>query len=143
VLAVFFACYLVFITFPVAGPWYVFERPTAGEMGWLFPQMEHAVLAVGASEGAAFPSSHVAAALASWLLAWQLCRGTFFVFAFIVPALIVGTVYGGFHYATDALAGVLVGLVGYLAGPRLYRALGGDPERAFAKRPAGRRSRIV
>jgi membrane-associated phospholipid phosphatase len=143
VLAVFFACYLVFIAYPVAGPWYVFQRPAPDQVGWLFPQLEHAVLSAAASEGAAFPSSHVAAALALWLLSWRLSPGTFRVFTFIVPALIVGTVYGGFHYAADALAGVLVGLAGYLTGPRLHRALGGDPEQAFADRPAGTRSRPV
>jgi membrane-associated phospholipid phosphatase len=138
VLAVFFVCYLIFIVFPVAGPWYVFQRPSAGEMGWLFPQMEHAVLNAAASQGAAFPSSHVAAALALWLLARRFSRGTFIAFSFIVPALVLGTVYGGFHYATDALAGLLIGLAGYQAGPWLYRALGGDPARAFAERPEGR-----
>jgi membrane-associated phospholipid phosphatase len=139
VLAVFLFCYVVFIVFPVAGPWYVFERPRADEMGWLFPRMEHAVLAAAASEGAAFPSSHVAAALAMWLLARRLSPGTFRVFALIVPALIVGTVYGGFHYATDALSGMLIGLGGYLAGPPLYRLLGGDAERALAEPRRGRR----
>ena len=138
VLAVFFVCYLIFIVFPVAGPWYVFQRPSADEMGWLFPQMEHAVLAAAASEGAAFPSSHVAAAVSLWLLARRFSRGTFVVFTFIVPALVVGTVYGGFHYATDALGGLVIGAAGALAGPWLYRALGGDPERAFAERPAVR-----
>jgi membrane-associated phospholipid phosphatase len=133
VLAVFLFCYVVFIAFPVAGPWYVFERPRAGDEGWLFPQMEHAVLAAAASEGAAFPSSHVAAAVAMWLLAHRLSRATFRVFTLIVPALIVGTVYGGFHYATDALSGILIGLIGYLTGPKLYRLLRGDPERALAE----------
>ena len=127
ILAVFFFCYVCFIIFPVAGPWYVFARPAPDEMGWVFPHIEHAVLEHAASEGAAFPSSHVAAALAMWLLAWRLSRPVFRVFAVIVPALLVGTVYGGFHYALDAVSGSAVGIAGYLAGPWIYRALGGDP----------------
>jgi membrane-associated phospholipid phosphatase len=140
VLAVFFTCYVVFIVFPVAGPWYVFARPDPDRMGWLFPHMEQAVLNAAASEGAAFPSSHVAAALATWLLSWRLSRGAFRVLALIVPALVVGTVYGGFHYASDALSGALVGIAGFALGPRLYRALGGDVERALND-PAVRRRR--
>jgi membrane-associated phospholipid phosphatase len=125
-LLTFFACYLWFILYPVAGPWYVFERPAPDEMGWLFPHMEHAVLDMAASVGAAFPSSHVAAAVAMWLLAWRLCRPIFWVFAPVVPALLVGTVYGGFHYAVDALAGLLIGVAGMIAGTWLHRALGGE-----------------
>ncbi|MFN2431629.1 MAG: phosphatase PAP2 family protein, partial [Gemmatimonadota bacterium] len=106
-LAIFFVCYLAFVMVPVAGPWYVFARPSPDEMGWLFPHVEHAVLASAATVGAAFPSSHVAAALGLWLLAWRLSRPVFRVFAFFVPALIVGTVYGGFHYGVDALAGIV------------------------------------
>jgi membrane-associated phospholipid phosphatase len=127
VLAVFFVCYLSFVLFPVAGPWYVFARPTPERMGWLFPHLEHAVLAAAASQGAAFPSSHVAAAIALWLLAWRLSRPVFWIFTGVVPALVAGTVYGGFHYATDVLAGALIGAAGYLAGPWLHRVLGGEP----------------
>lgn len=145
--AVYFACYLIFITYPVAGPWYVFTRPDPDQMGWFFPQLEHALLEGGASEGAAFPSSHVAAAVVLWLLAWRLSRSVFVVLSPIVPALVVGTVYGGFHYAVDALAGVALGIAGYAAGPWIQRALGGevpDPESpgATASHPspaAGRR----
>ncbi|MBA2565639.1 MAG: inositol phosphorylceramide synthase [Gemmatimonadetes bacterium] len=124
--AVFFVCYVCFILFPVAGPWYVFARPSAESMGWVFPRLEHALLEQAASQGAAFPSSHAAAAVVIWLLAWRLDRRIFRLLSPVVPALVVGTVYGGFHYAVDALAGVLVAVAGYLAGPRIQRALGGE-----------------
>ncbi|HEY7530396.1 MAG TPA: phosphatase PAP2 family protein [Gemmatimonadota bacterium] len=125
---VFAVCYLVFVLWPVAGPWYVFRRPDPDAMGWIFPHVEHAVLDAAASVGAAFPSSHVAAAVAGWLLAFRFDRSVFRVFAFFVPALAVGTVYGGFHYALDAAAGVAVGAAGYAAGMRLHAALGGEAE---------------
>ncbi len=83
------------------------------------------MLLAGSAKGAAFPSSHVAGAVVIWLLAWKLSRGVFWAFAPVVPALILGTVYGGFHYAVDALAGVATGVAGYLAGPWLWRVLGG------------------
>jgi membrane-associated phospholipid phosphatase len=43
-----------------------------------------------------------------------------------LPALALGTVYGGFHYAVDAGAGLVVGVAGFLAAPRVHRLLGGD-----------------
>lgn len=115
ILATFYFCYLVFIVFPVAGPWYYFPRPDAADVGWFFPFVIRRVLAAGASQGAAFPSSHVAAAIISWLLAWRLARPLFWLYALIVPALVVGTVYGGFHYAIDAGAGIGVACVAYAA----------------------------
>ncbi len=124
-LGTFFTCYLVFIAFPVAGPWYHFQRPVAAEVGWIFPALIHAVLEHGAAKGAAFPSSHAAAAVAIWLVAWQVERKVFAVLAAVVPALVVGTVYGGFHYAVDAAAGVIVGVVCYVVFSRLHTTLAG------------------
>jgi membrane-associated phospholipid phosphatase len=125
ILATFYFCYLVFIVFPVAGPWYHFPRPDPADVGWFFPFVIRRVLATGASQGAAFPSSHVAAAVISWLLAWHLARPLFWSYALIVPALVVGTVYGGFHYAIDALAGVGVAICAWgvaRGAPRVLRS---------------------
>ncbi|MGH7719718.1 MAG: phosphatase PAP2 family protein [Gemmatimonadaceae bacterium] len=130
ILATFLFCYLVFIAYPVAGPWYYFERPAAGDVGWVFPVIIRRMLDAAASQGAALPSSHVAAAVVTWLLAWRHCRSLFWFFALIVPALVIGTVYGGFHYAVDALAGIPVGVAGFAAGPAIYRALRGPPRGA-------------
>jgi membrane-associated phospholipid phosphatase len=121
----FLVCYLIFIVYPVAGPWYHFARPAAGDLGWVFPGLIHAVLERGAAEGAAFPSSHAAAAVAIWLAAWKLERKVFWVLSAIVPSLVLGTVYGGFHYAVDALAGVLTGIVCYVMFSRVYLRLAG------------------
>jgi membrane-associated phospholipid phosphatase len=122
ILAVFFFCYLCFIVFPVASPWYTFARPDPEQLGWVFPRLVHRVLTLGAATGAAFPSSHVAAAVVVWLLAWRFSRPLFWAFTAIVPALIVGTVYGGFHYAVDVIAGAMVGVTAYVTGPWVYRA---------------------
>jgi len=126
VLGTFYVCYLCFIVFPVAGPWYHRPHPAYTHSGWLFPGLVQDVLEHWASKGAAFPSSHVAVAVVIWLLAWRFARPVFWLLAAIVPALALGTVYGGFHYAVDAGAGLFIGVGGYLAGPRVVRFLGGD-----------------
>jgi membrane-associated phospholipid phosphatase len=124
-LGTFYVCYLCFIVFPVAGPWYRRPHPSYAHMNLFFPAVVQQVLDHWASKGAAFPSSHVAVAVVIWLLAWQLTRRVFWLLALIVPALAIGTVYGGFHYTVDVGAGLLVGVACYLVGPRLVRWLGG------------------
>ena len=60
VMATFLACYLFFIFFPVAGPYYEFERPEGLFVRNLPARMVYGTLALGSAYGAALPSSHVA-----------------------------------------------------------------------------------
>ena len=120
----FFLCYLVFAVFPVAGPRYEFTRiagPPAE--GGVFA-LVHRVLEAGSSKGTAFPSSHVAAAASALLACWRDARSWFWVLAIPVALLTLGTVYGRFHYAVDALAGLAVAWVAYAAAPAFVRRFG-------------------
>ena len=56
-------------------------------------------------------------------VAWRLCRPVFWILTLIVPALALGTIYGGFHYALDTLAGALLGTVVALGAPRVHAAI--------------------
>jgi membrane-associated phospholipid phosphatase len=111
VMVTFVLCYLVFIFFPVAGPYYTFPRPASWFTDNAAARLVYEALATGSSYGAAFPSSHVAAALAATLSAARVSRrlGLFL----LVPTLLltVGVVYCQMHYGVDALAGLLVGAV--------------------------------
>ena len=69
VMTTFVVCYLVFIFFPVAGPYYMFPRPAAWFIDNPPARLVYDTLAEGSSYGAAFPSSHVAAAVAAALAA--------------------------------------------------------------------------
>jgi membrane-associated phospholipid phosphatase len=109
VMSTFVLCYLIFIFFPVAGPYYTFPRPAAWFTDNPPARWVYAALASGSSYGAAFPSSHVAAALAATLTATRTSRrlGLFL----LLPTLLltVGVVYCQMHYGVDALAGLIVG----------------------------------
>lgn len=107
-LVVFFSCYVVFIFFPVAGPHYHFPDIGGELAGGPFYQLVHWVLEDGGSKGAAFPSSHVAVAVAILLVTWRHDRVVWLVMAPLVVGLTIGTVYGRFHYGIDALSGVFV-----------------------------------
>jgi len=111
VMTTFVACYLAFIFFPVAGPYYVFPRPDAWFTDNVFARMVYNTLATGSSYGAAFPSSHVAAAVAATLSAARGSKGLAWALALPTVLLTVAVVYCQMHYGIDAVAGLLVGAV--------------------------------
>jgi membrane-associated phospholipid phosphatase len=109
VMTTFVVCYLGFIFFPVAGPYYVFPRPDAWFTDNVFARMVYDTLATGSSYGAAFPSSHVAATVAAALSAARGSKGLAWALALPAVLLTVAVVYCQMHYGVDALAGLLVG----------------------------------
>jgi hypothetical protein len=109
VMTTFVLCYLVFILFPVAGPYYMFPRPASWFTDNLPAQLVYQALAKGSSYGAAFPSSHVAAAVAATLTAGRVSRRLGLLLSIPTALLTVGVVYCQMHYGVDALAGLAVG----------------------------------
>ena len=110
VVCTFCVCFLVFVLYPVAGPYYVFEHPAGLMVDNLPAHMVYAALASGSSFGAAFPSSHVAATTAAGLATFKGNRTLGWIL--LVPVLLmpIATVYTQMHYAWDAIVGVLVGI---------------------------------
>lgn len=104
-------CYLWYIYFPVTGPYWHYPKPDPATEGWLFPQLANAVVSAGSSAGSAFPSSHIAASIVVLGLAHRMCRPVFRALLVPVILLCIGTVYGGFHYGVDAIAGLALGLL--------------------------------
>ena len=108
VVVTFLFCYVVFLLFPVAGPYYEFPRPVGAFVDNWAARLVYATLGQGSSFGAAFPSSHVAATVAATIATWQGSKKAGSVL--IIPTLLltVGVVYCQMHYAVDAAAGLLV-----------------------------------
>jgi membrane-associated phospholipid phosphatase len=109
VMTTFVFCYLVFIFFPVAGPYYTFPRPASWFTDNLPARLAYQALAKGSSFGAAFPSSHVAAALAATVVAGRTSPRLGLILFIPTLLLTVGVVYCQMHYGVDALAGLVVG----------------------------------
>jgi membrane-associated phospholipid phosphatase len=101
--------FIGFIVFPVEGPRYAWPAPSGVPIGPA-RRIVLSVLEAGSTRGTAFPSSHVAIALAIALAVRQQYRTAGLVLLVLTALLGVGAVYGGFHYATDVLAGVALGL---------------------------------
>jgi membrane-associated phospholipid phosphatase len=121
VMTTFVVCYLIFLFFPVAGPYYVFPRPDPWFLDNLFARAVYDTLATGSSYGAAFPSSHVAAAIAATLSAGRGSRALGWTLAVPTVLLSVAVVYCQMHYGVDAIAGLLTGAVMTAVVDRLDR----------------------
>ena len=126
VIATFVICYLAFIFFPVAGPYYLFPKPHPWFIDNLPARLTYEALATGSSYGAAFPSSHVAAALAATLTAAKSSGRLGMLLLIPTVLMTIGVVYCQMHYGVDALAGIAVGLlVTWLIG----KSVSGDNRR--------------
>lgn len=111
--------YVMFIAFPVQGPRYLFPAPDGGlESGALY-RLAHRVLETGSSRGAAFPSAHAAIGALQTVNAYRYLKGATPIVATLTVGLSIGAVYGGFHYAVDILAGLMVGVAIGIAAPRI------------------------
>ncbi|HYK82366.1 MAG TPA: phosphatase PAP2 family protein [Gemmatimonadales bacterium] len=108
VMVVFYFCYVVFLFYPVAGPRYTFDLAhNAATRVWPARAAQW-LLDRGDAWGAAFPSSHVAAAVVATLCALRFWRPLGLVLTPFTLGLVLSVVYGQFHYAVDAAAGLLV-----------------------------------
>jgi hypothetical protein len=103
-------CFLVFLFYPVAGPNYEFPRPSPEFLNNPAAHLVYAVLQRGSSYGAAFPSSHVAAALVAAYATWLGARKLGLLLMVPSLLLIVAVVYTQMHYAMDSLVAVLLAL---------------------------------
>ena len=120
----FFGHYLFFIFFPVQGPRYLFPPPVGESAQGPMYRMAHALLEAGSSRGAAFPSSHVGVTVAQTAMAFLVLRRAAPFLLLAAAGLAAGAVYGGFHYATDVVSGLILGLALFRAAPRAAAWLG-------------------
>ncbi len=134
---VFYACYLIYIFTPVVGPRIFFGeigdyrlppdvQPAAAPgfpaavqagpfyhlMAWIYRNFE--------GPGAAFPSSHVAVAIATAFFSFRYLRRIRWLHLSAALLLCLATVYCGYHYAVDVAAGTLTAAVLVPCGNRLY-----------------------
>ena len=123
---VYAICFATYLVFPVDGPRFLVGAASAPE-GPVRGFVLH-LLATGSSRGTAFPSSHIAASVVASLCALHAGRRMGLGVSVLTAGLAVATVYGGFHYAVDAVAGLMVGVATWLASRRIWAAL----ERASA-----------
>jgi len=122
ILVAFFISYLGFILFPVIGPRYelahLYEAPLTG---YGITRLQQFIMATGDIMGGCMPSSHVAVALVVLLCAWTYRKRMALVMTPLVTTLAIATVYNRYHYVSDVVAGIAVGLVAFYFGGWVYR----------------------
>jgi membrane-associated phospholipid phosphatase len=133
VIVTFYLCYVIFLFFPVTGPRYTFDPPHNAATEIWPVRITEWLLERGDSWGAAFPSSHVAAAVVAAACALRYRRALGLLLTPFTLGLILSVVYGQFHYAVDAVAGLLVAFA-VLASQYVY---GTETEPRRARVPAG------
>jgi membrane-associated phospholipid phosphatase len=105
----FYVCFVIFIFLPVEGP--VLMRNEYYHGHGLFRAIVDFIFAKGENPGAGFPSSHVAV---TFLVAWwgsSHFKRLKFVYWLTFLFLTIATVYCMFHYAVDAIGGLLLGVM--------------------------------
>lgn len=109
--------YLTAMLFPVESPWFMLAGQWHSELtGGPFTALIHVIEKYGRVHGAAFPSQHVAGAMAALWGAWRHCRWLFWMFLPFVACMCISTVYVRNHYVADVLGGLLTGTLGYFLG---------------------------
>lgn len=122
-----------FVAFPVAGP--LISPENALSTSGVFPRIVawvYAPLRINGIHTGAFPSSHVGMSVAIGLLLTPRRWTGRMALAALVLGIAVSTVYGRFHYAIDAVVGLLMGGLLYALWTGLYDFLQSSPDRVAA-----------
>ena len=122
----FLSCFLIYIVFPVDGPYVLDEMYIGPNCSGFFYRLVHLTHGVGDSLGCSFPSSHVAGATTIAILGWRwLPRWVAALLTVEAVGVLLSTFYTQKHYAIDAATGLLWALVVQaMLVPLLYRGLG-------------------
>ena len=104
-------CYAVFIALPTEGPAHTLAAMHPQPLpGGPFHALVNFIQRHGGVHGNAFPSSHVAAAVVALLFAWRYAPKLGRVLTPFVVLLSVGAVYDRYHYVSDVVGGIVVGI---------------------------------
>lgn len=121
IISAFLISYIGFYLFPIEGPRYVLSGLYKGPLeGYVVTALQDFIMEAGDIHGGCMPSSHVAVALVVLLLAWVYRRKMAVWMTPFVTMLCISTVYNRYHYLSDVVAGLAVGLFCFWLGKRIY-----------------------
>jgi membrane-associated phospholipid phosphatase len=106
-------CYVVFILVPTEGPAHTlaaqhnFPLPGGGPFHW----MVQVIQSNAGVHGNAFPSAHVAGGVVSLFFACKYIPRLGLALTPLVFLLCIGAVYDRYHYVSDVIAGIVVGVI--------------------------------
>ena len=117
----FFISYFGFVLFPIEGPRYALAHLYEGPLtGYGITALQDLIMKYGSLHGGCMPSSHVAVALVVLMLAWTYRRRIAMVMTPLVTGLCISTVYNRYHYVSDVVMGLVVGVAAFYWGKLVY-----------------------
>jgi membrane-associated phospholipid phosphatase len=137
--------YVIAICFPIESPWFSMAGAWHGELrGGAATSVINFIEHYGRVRGAAFPSEHVAGAVAVTWGAWRHRKWLFWVMLPLVACMCVSTIWGRYHYVADVFAGMITGTLGYVIGKWLMERRQPEQESTGGRlRPEERRMGAV
>jgi len=131
----FFASYLLFFLFPVAGPrWHFADAYLHPVEGPLFTRAVQFIIERGAVFGGAMPSSHTGVALVVLACCYRYYRRVGLLLIPLVTGLAIGAVWGRFHYLSDIVVGAAIGTAAVAVTRRYLRTDPATASSTFAVR---------
>jgi membrane-associated phospholipid phosphatase len=128
-------CDIGFILFPVAGPIpHMGAQYTVPLRGYAWTWFGELIRHHAHFPGGTIPSPHCANATVMWIMTYRYLRPAFWMLIPIILSLYLSTVYGRYHYVTDAAAGVATGFLAVALAPALMKAWDGIAGRRAAHR---------
>jgi membrane-associated phospholipid phosphatase len=101
--------YLGFIFYPIEGPRYALAHSIELK-GVIFTPLAQYVIKVAGLHGGCMPSPHCTLAFIILVYSFRYHKTIFYFLSPLILSLFVATVYGRFHYLSDVVAGILVGI---------------------------------
>ncbi len=112
---VFFISYTMFLFYPVEGPRYYLADLFKHDMtGYIFVPLVGKIMDTAAVHGGAMPSSHTAAALVVLIGIFRRSRRVGLLLSPVLLGLMIGCVWGRFHYVSDVVVGVVIAILAEL-----------------------------
>jgi hypothetical protein len=113
------SCYVLYPFFPLTPPRELFNDLPGPAVAPLIRKTNFWLLGQYGVGASLFPSGHVAATTAMALVLRRYLPRLGVVFLIAAASIAVATVYGRYHYAADAAAGVIVGMAAAFIASRL------------------------
>lgn len=109
----YLVCHVVFILLPMEGPartlaaQHDFPVPGGGPFHWVVQLIQ----SNAGVHGNAFPSVHAAGGVVALFFAWKYAPKLGLALTPLVLLLCIGAVYDRYHYVSDVIAGIVVGVI--------------------------------
>jgi membrane-associated phospholipid phosphatase len=114
------SCYVLYPFFPLTPPRELFNDLPGPAVAPLIRKTNFWLLGQYGVGASLFPSGHVAATTAMALALYKYLPRVGIVFLILAASIALATVYGRYHYAADAIAGIVVGAAAAFIANRLH-----------------------